>query len=462
MNGHRQLERLSPLDMSNLRVEDRGLPMHVAALVTLEQDFLASPPGRCGLDVLRETIGRRLYLVPRLRQVLYWPRTGLGPPVWTDAADFDVRQHVRTWPVPASGDEAALLQACAELNGPRLDRSRPLWQLWLLTGLADGGCALLIRLHHVVADGAAAMAMLGALFDLDSAIPIPDVPGWAPEAKPTSRELAADELRRTTLAVTRALRRIRHPSAWADRLSQLARQARQLAREGRAPRLSLNVPVSGRRRLLLVRADLERARAAAHAHGGTVNDVVLGAVAGGARSLLDGRGELTSRLVVKASVAVSIRDPVNASPAGNRVGIMIVPLPVGEPDTGDCLAQIVQATRERKRRPPYQPSTRVLQRWMVRAMSRQRTVNLLVSNLPGPTAPLWCAGMRVREMFQIGVVQGNVPISVGVLSYAGQLNFDIIGDPDAIPDLEDFADGVSATLRQLGAQGNVERTAPES
>jgi diacylglycerol O-acyltransferase len=461
VNEDRQLERLTPLDVSNLRVEDRGLPMHVAALVILDQEVLASP-GRSGLDVLQETIARRLYLVPRLRQVLYWPRTGLGPPVWTDCADFDVRQHVQAWPVPAPGDEAALLRVCAELNQPRLDRSRPLWQLWLLTGLADGGCALLIRMHHAVADGAAAMAMLGALFDRDPGIPVPDVPDWAPEAKPARRELAADELRRTALAATRALRRIRHPSALAGRLSQLAQQARQLADEGRAPRLSLNVPVSGRRRLLLVRADLERARTAAHAHGGTVNDVVLAAVTGGARRLLNGRGELTSRLVVKASVAVSIRDPVNAGAAGNRVAIMIVPLPVGESSVGDCLAHIVQATRERKRRPPYQPNARLLQRWMVAAMSRQRAVNLLVSNLPGPTAPLSCAGTGVREMFQIGVVQGNVPLSVGVLSYAGQLNFDIIGDPVAVPDLAVFADGVSATLRQLGAQDSAERIVPGS
>jgi diacylglycerol O-acyltransferase / wax synthase len=141
---------------------------------------------------------------------------------------------------------------------------------------------------------------------------------------------------------------------------------------------------------------------------------------------------------------------------------MIVPLPVGESSMADCLAQVIEATRERKRRTPYQPSARLLQRWMVRAMSRQRVVNLLVSNLPGPTTPLSCAGTGVREMFQIGVVQGNVPVSVGVLSYAGQLNVEIVGDPDAVPDLADFAAGVSATLHQLGALDSAGRLAPES
>ena len=141
---------------------------------------------------------------------------------------------------------------------------------------------------------------------------------------------------------------------------------------------------------------------------------------------------------------------------------MIVPLPAGESSAAACLAQIIPATRERKRRPPYQPGARLLQRWMVRAMSRQRVVNLLVSNLPGPTSRLSCAGLGVREMFQFGVVQGNVPISAGVLSYAGQLNIGIVGDPDAVPDLPEFAAGVSATLVQLGALDRARRPAADS
>jgi diacylglycerol O-acyltransferase len=459
VNENRRLERLSPLDVANLRVEERGLPMHVAALLILEPASPATPPG---LDGLREMVAGRLNLVPRLRQVLYWPQDGLGPPVWTDCADFDVREHVLARPVPGPGDEAALLRVCAQLNGPRLDRSRPLWQLWLLTGLADGSCALLIQLHHVVADGTAALAMLGTLLGPGPPIPVPGNPGWAPSSAPTVAELAGDRLRRTRLTVTRAVRRARHPAILATRLGELARQARQLAKEGRAPRLSLNVPVGRRRRLLLVRADLEGARSAAHAQGGTVNDVVLAAVAGGVRRLLQARGELTSRLIVKASVAVSIRDPGPVGSPGNQVGVMIVPLPAGESSAAACLAQITQATRERKRRRPYQPSARLLQRWMVRAMSRQRVVNLLVSNLPGPSTRLSCAGLGVREMFQFGVVQGNVPLSAGVLSYAGQLNIGIVGDPDAVPDLPEFAAGVSATLGQLGALDRARRPAADS
>jgi diacylglycerol O-acyltransferase len=131
---------------------------------------------------------------------------------------------------------------------------------------------------------------------------------------------------------------------------------------------------------------------------------------------------------------------------------MIVPLPVGEPDPGRRLKLITAATAERKRQPPYQPSGRLLQRWMVRMMSRQRLVNVLVSNLPGPATRLYFAGAQVLEMFQIGVVQGNVPVSVGALSYAGQLAFDIVADAAAVPDLEAFATGMRDALDELGVR----------
>ena len=302
----------------------------------------------------------------------------------------------------------------------------------------------------MAADGIAAVAMMGALFDPGVPGTEPDAPAWRPRPAPGRRELLADAMRGRALATTGVLSGLRRPAAFTTRVRGLARNAGDLAREGRAPRVSINVPVSGHRRLVLVRADLDRARSVAHAHGGTVNDVVLAAVAGGARRLLAARGELAPGLVLKASVAASLRDPAQRQAAGNRVGTMIVPLPLGEAGPGRLLARVAAATAPRKRRPPYQPNGRLLQRWMVRVMARQRLVNLLVSNLPGPPVPLFIAGARVTEIFQIAVVQGNVPISVGALSYAGQLNLDITGDSGAVPDLAAFADGVTGTLAELG------------
>jgi diacylglycerol O-acyltransferase / wax synthase len=447
MAGRRgRLDRLTPLDMSNLRVEEHGLSMHVAALVVLEP----AEPGQPDLDRLRGIVEGRLSRVPRLRQVIYRPPPGLGSPVWVDARDFDIRQHVQVRPVPKPGDEAALLRACTELDETPLDRSRPLWQMWLLTGLAGGRRALLIRLHHVVADGIAALAMLGSLIDPAPGTEVPDPPPWTPAPAPGVVALASDQLRRQTLLLRHLAVRLRHPRAAVTRLGVLARQARQVAREGRAPRVSLNVPVTGPRQLLLIRADLRRAKAVAHAHGGTVNDVVLAAVAGGARSLLRSRGELTPGLVLKASVAASVRDPADRSATGNRVGLLVVPLPAAEADPERCLAAIAAATASRKTLPPYRPAGRLAQRWMAGVMARQRLVNLLVSNLPGPPGPLRLGGARVLEIFQMGVVQGNLTVSVGAISYAGQLNLDVVADSAAVPDAGAFAGGISDTLGQLG------------
>lgn len=173
-------------------------------------------------------------------------------------------------------------------------------------------------------------------------------------------------------------------------------------------------------------------------------------MAGGARALLARRGELTGDLTLKVSVAASVRAPHDKT-TGNLVGIMIVALPVGEPDPLRRLQQIARSTAERKRIPPYQPAGRLMQRWMVHVMDRQRLVNLLASNLPGPSQTMYFAGSKILEVFQIGVVQGNLPLSVGALSYAGQLNLDIVGDVDAVPDLAAFATGTIEELERLDA-----------
>lgn len=202
---------------------------------------------------------------------------------------------------------------------------------------------------------------------------------------------------------------------------------------------------------MLVRADLDRGKQVAHAHQATVNDVVLCAMAGGARALLAGRGELRRELVLKVSVAASVRASASTSQTGNLVGVLLVPLPVGEEDPTRRLEQIARATAERKRLPPYQPAAPALQRWMIRSMNRQRRINLLMSNLPGPPQHMYFAGAKILEVFQLGIVQGNVPLQVGVLSYAGQLNFDIVGDVNLLPDFGVFVEGMADELKRIGA-----------
>ena len=159
------LERLTPLDVSNLRIERHGLPMNVAALAILEGRVLLDASGELALEAIRVRIGQRLHLAPRLRQRLYRPGFGFGAPVWVDDASFDISRHVRTRPAPAGGGEEALLAACVELNDRPFDQAHPLWEIWLLTGALDGHVSMLIRFHHVLADGIAALLLLGTLFD---------------------------------------------------------------------------------------------------------------------------------------------------------------------------------------------------------------------------------------------------------------------------------------------------------
>jgi diacylglycerol O-acyltransferase / wax synthase len=449
------LERLTPLDVSNLRIERRGLPMNVAALAILDGRALLDASGEPAIDAIRVRIERRLHLAPRLRQRLYRPGFGFGAPVWVDDASFDIGRHVRTRPLPGCGEEA-LLAACVELNDQPFDQAHPLWEIWLFTGAPDGHVPMLIRFHHVLADGIAALLLLGTLFDSAPLDSVPEAaqsqtPPWTARHIPTRSELLGDALRRSSTGIGRGVHQIEHPRRALARARTLLRQTVQLAREGRAPRTSFNRPVGRRHRVLLVRADLEHAKQIAHAHHATVNDVVLCTIAGGARALLASRGELQRPLMLKVSVAASVREPASASQAGNLVGILVVPLPVGEEDPIRRLEQIARATAGRKRLPPYQPAARFLQRLMIRAMNRQRRVNLIMSNLPGPTQPMYFGGAKILEMFPIGVVQGNVAVQVGALSYAGQLSLDIVADANLVPDLTVFANGMTRDLERLGA-----------
>jgi len=224
----------------------------------------------------------------------------------------------------------------------------------------------------------------------------------------------------------------------------------------RLARSPLRRPVGDRRRLAVVRARLTTVEAAAHAHGATVNDLLLAAVTGGVRALLAARGGPLDGLTLHASVPVSLRGRSGKAGPGNQVGLMVVPLPVGEPVAIERLRRITRATGERKRRPEVLASLRpvgsltVLQA-LNRYSSRQRIVDLFTTNVPGPRVPLYLLGARLLEAFPIVPLAGNVTLSVAVLSYDGQLNISIQSDPDAIPDLGIFVNGLRRSLDELAA-----------
>jgi diacylglycerol O-acyltransferase / wax synthase len=455
MSKHAGRQRLSVQDAGFLYLEHAGLPQHVAILAVAEGGPLHDPEGRLRLDALRQELAGRLQLIPRLRQRVLCPRVGQGLPLWVDDPGFDLANHVRTVQVPAPGGQRELLGLCDELCLRLLDRARPLWELWLVTGLAEGRVGLVLKLHHSLADGLAAVQIAGLLLDGTANAPNPAAP-WQPRPAPSGWALVADNLAGRSATLAAALARLRHPGKLAAQARTLAGAA-QLAAGGRRHRRRsvLRRPVGGRRRLAVVRAQLAEVKAVAHGHGATVNDLLLAAVTGGLRALLLARGAPVDGLILYASVPVALRAQTDTAGLGNQVGLMVVPLPVGEPDPVQRLRRVARATTERKRRPELLASLRpagslTILRALNRYSRHQRIVDLFITNVPGPKRPLYLLGARLLEVFPVVQVAGNVPLSVAALSYDGQLNIGIQSDPDGLPDLDVFAGALRGSLEELG------------
>jgi WS/DGAT/MGAT family acyltransferase len=446
----RRLDRLTAQDLFMLWADDFGWSQDIGVLAILDGTRLLDPDGRIRIDELRRHMEPRLALVPRFRQLLYRPRRGLGWPLWVDAPWFDLADHVRVHPLTPPGDEAQLLQACAELYRRRWDRSRPLWQVWLLPGLPKQQVGLFLRAHHTIADGVAGVAAFGTLLDLDADTPVSAVPPWTPAPTPTVGELLGDNLRRRRHELGHGLSTLAHPRGPRRAASGALREFFA----ERAPRTSLNRPIGPDRRLAVVRGRLELAKQVAHAHQATVNDVVLAAVAGGLRQLLAGRGENVQGLVLRVMVPISLHHERPGQASGNQDAMMMVPLPLGEPDPVRRLELIAPETAARKHKAHPQVTSGIfgfvaVQRATYRFQVHQRFVNLSVTNVPGPPVPLYVAGARLLELFPVVPIIGNVTLDVGVLSYAGQLNLTAMADQDSCPDLEVFTQGVRGDLDDL-------------
>src|SRR5512133_2955385 len=324
MTEVRLLDRVGASDLFLLLWDDYGWSSDIGGLAICDGAGLLDADGRVRIEAVRRRLEPRLHLVPRFRQLLYRPRLGLGWPLWVDAPSFDIANHIRVHAVAPPGDEAQLLAACQELARHRLDPARPLWELWLLPGLPERRVGAFLRLHHAVADGAAALAAFGALLDLSADAPTPVAPVWTPTPIPTARELLGDNLRRRGQELGHGWSTLTHPG----RTLQQARRAlpawQEVLTEQPAPRTSLNRPVGADRRLAVIRGSLDVTRDIAHAHQAKINDVVLAAVAEGLRQLLTTRGEDIQGLVQRAMVTISRHQEQPGQAQGNKPGWMMV------------------------------------------------------------------------------------------------------------------------------------------
>jgi diacylglycerol O-acyltransferase / wax synthase len=434
---------------------DKAWPQEIGALGTFDGSGLLDLDGRFRIEAVRQAIAARLHLVPRFRQLLYVPRRGLGGPLWIDAPAFDLTGHVRVAPLPTPGDEAALLHATEQLRRRRLDRSRPLWQMWFLPGLPDNRVAMFVKMHHVIADGIAGVATIGTFLDpTPDAVTAPARP-WTPEPAPTARALLADNLQQRAGELGGAVSALTRPAATGRHLHAAWQAMRELRTAEPAPATSLNRVVGLDRSLALIRSSLDQVKHIAHAQHATVNDVLLAATAGGLRELLRSRGELDDDLTVRIDVPITLRPTQGRDQArGNLIGQFVVPLPIGVADPGRRLVQIATETATRKAESHPSVGTmlrsRIARRALLKTLDRQ-PINITSADVPGPQFPLYLAGAQLLEVFPVLPLVANVSLAVGAMSYAGQFNIMAVADKDAYPDLGVFAASATDELRALAA-----------
>jgi diacylglycerol O-acyltransferase / wax synthase len=466
-------DRLTGLDASFLHLEDGSSHMHVAGVMIFE----GSPPP---YDELLEAIERRLGLVPRYRQRLAFVPFGQGRPRWVDDPHLNLRYHVRSTALPAPGSEQQLKDLAGRVFSQQLDRDKPLWEIWLVDGLEGDRFAMLSKTHHALVDGISGVDIMSVLFDTS---PEPSTPtdtgeSWLPRPLPSSAQLLAEalmeratipgEIARSVRAVFRGPRRVLEGA----RDAAVGVGAMAWAGLNPAPPTPYNKPIGPHRRYTWVRANLADLKAIKNELGGTVNDVVLATVAGALGKHLRRRGQTTDGLELKAMVPVSVRADVERGALGNRVAAMMAPLPVW---CQDPIARLDIVREELKglksggqavgaqvltELSGFAPATVMDQ--ASRVMARQRFFNVVVTNVPGPQIPLYLAGKRMIDTFPMVPLAKNQALGIALLSYAGRINFGLVGDYDLLWDLDDFGDDVQEALAELAAEAGVELTVEQN
>jgi diacylglycerol O-acyltransferase len=460
-------DRLTGLDSAFLHLEDHGSAhMHVASVMVFEGK---APP----YEQFVEHILSRLHLVPRYRQRLAFVPFDQGRPVWADDPHFNPRYHIRHTGLPRPEDEAELKQLAGRLFSQRLDRSKPLWEMWLVQHMAGERFALIAKTHHALVDGISGVDITTVLFDLEpepAGAPRPPAP-WVPRPLPGPAKLLADalverstvpgEMMRGTRAV---LRRPRRALAHV-RDAIVGVSATTLAGiNAPAPPSPFNVDITAHRRYTWVDADLAQFKAIKDALGGTLNDVVLAAVSLALGHHMRAQGYDTEGLVLKAMVPVSIRADIERGALGNKVAAMWAPLPVGIVDPVECLAEVRLEMDDLKHSGQavgaevltnlagFAPPTILSQ--AARLQARQRFFNVVVTNVPGPQFPLYLMGHRLQALYPVVPLARRQALGIAVMSYDGQLGFGLLADYDALPELETIARELERAIAALaGAAG---------
>ena len=451
------MQRLRGVDAAFLAQESQGTHMHVGAVAI----FDGAPPTR--QDLLAHVRGR-LPLVPRYRQRVAEPAGGLGRPRWVDDPDFNLEYHVRQTALPRPGDELVLRRLSARIFSQALDRTKPLWELWLAEGLSKGRFAVITKTHQAMVDGVIGADLMAFLFDDSEEAGEPAVADtWTPRPMPSAVELAAAEL----TDVTREAATLPARAAW-----RLASPARALAGVRRAvgtvgtavlgpsaPETPLDVRTGPHRRVAFAPASLDDFRAIRDGLGGTVNDAVLAVVAGALQRFLHRRGVRTQGLDVRAGVPISRQGDDDTGPGASSMTQLVVELPVSVNDPVRRLTAIRLALATVKQSEQALGASEIAATEdfappnLLAAASRldpsSRRYNILVTNVPGPQRPLYLLGRRMRAVFPVSFLPRGRALAVACVSYDGAINFGLIADYDAVPDIEVLVAGLEEALAEL-------------
>jgi diacylglycerol O-acyltransferase / wax synthase len=453
------MDRLTAVDASFLTNETGASHMHIGAIVICE----GPPPS---YDELLAHIEGRLHLVPRYRQKLAFPPVETGRPFWIDDPQFNLEYHVRHSALPAPGGEDQLRKMAARVFSQQLDRTKPLWELWLVQGLKRKRFALISKTHHAVIDGIAGVDIATVLFDVK---PVPEPATtereWIPRPEPSSVELAArgaEGLARTPVRLARRLESaVRHPNTTLSQAREAAAGVGDVAwaMANPAPDVPLNTEIGPHRRFVWVRADLEQFKRIKQVLGGTVNDVILAAVSGALRRWLHTRGVRTEGLELRALVPVSIRAETGSGELGNQIAAVRGPLPIYVEGAAERLRAVQEEMGHVKhskqaigaevisRFNDFAPPTLLAQASRINFSTR--LFNLIVTNIPGPQIPLYVLGRQLEDVFPVAFLPENHALAIAIMSYNGGINFGLLADYDALDDVGVVAEAIEAELHEL-------------
>src|SRR5271165_2482914 len=460
-------DRLSALDSTFLHLEDNSTAhMHVASVMVFEGK--APTPQ----ELVDHVLGR-LHLVPRYRQRLAYVPFDQGRPVWTDDPHFNPYYHIRHTALPKPAGEESLKRLAGRIFSQRLDRSKPLWEIWLVQSMSGGRFALIAKTHHALVDGISGVDITTVLFDT-AREPAPTAPAspWSAKPLPGPAKLLGEALiERSTVPAemvrgARALLRAPRRAAKQVKDGLASVGATTLAGiNAPAPPGPFNVDIGPHRRYTFLDADLAKFKAIKDSLGGTLNDVVLASVSLALGRYLRREGHDTDGLVLKAMVPVSVRSKEQRGALGNQVAAMWAPLPVGVQNPAECLHTISTAMEDLKKSGQavgaqvltnlagFAPPTILSQ--AARLQARQPFFNLVVTNVPGPQFPLYLLGRRLRILYPVVPLAQRQALGIAVMSYDGHLGFGLLGDYDALPDLEQIATDLQWAIASLARAAGV-------